>query len=88
MILRKAKIGEGLSWMSMYELFIEGVVFFGFVGSDVKVEACGFFESVEAEVFNDVAFRFESDREIVLVSADLYRKFADKRRDLNVADRA
>jgi len=48
MILKKAKIGDGLSRMSVTELFIIGIVFFGFVGADAEIVAAGFFEGVEA----------------------------------------
>jgi hypothetical protein len=47
MLLEKAKMAEGLSWMSSIELFIVSVGFFGFVGADAKVVAAGFFEGVE-----------------------------------------
>ena len=48
MLLKKAKMAEGLSWISSIELFMVGVGFFGFVGADAKVVAAGFFEGVEA----------------------------------------
>ena len=45
-VLKRAKMGDGLSLMSASELFIIGAGVFGFVGSDPEIVATGFLEYI------------------------------------------